>query len=270
MAAVRRAMRLSIRRGAATRRISGPAGSLSIVERRWREIDRSDGHRLRSRRPAACVFADWRTPLPRAPRTSCAATSKRRSSRFAICWGCRWRSRCRPLSLRLGHHARHERADHAQRCADGAGDDARLRRRAGDRLPGPAAAVRSDGSQAAAADDGGRRDRRARDARRAGACCAATKQSCGSNCKSLRDAGIESLAICLLHADRHPRARATGRAHCARSWLSRDQRVARRRAAAEVRGAGRYDGRRCVFESGAARVRRAAARRRCQAASCGC
>ena len=53
-----------------------------------------------------------------------------------------------------------------------------------------------------------------------------------------------------------------------RSWISRNQRVARRCAAAEVRRAGRYDGRRCVFESGAARVCRAAAGPRCRAARC--
>ena len=157
-----------------------------------------------------------------------------------------------------GHDARHERAHHAPRRADGARHDARLRRRAGDRLPGPAAAVRSDDPQAAAAHVGGRRNRRARDARRA-------------KCSSRRTKPTVRQQLAIAARRRHrvaghlpaarrspPRARTTGRPHRPRGRLPRDQRVARSRAAAEDRRPGRHDGRRRVFEPGAARLCRAA------------
>ena len=72
--------------------------------------------------------------------------------------------------------------------------------------------------------------------------------------ESLRDASIESLAICLLHAWKNPQHELLLEQTGPRGRLSRDQRVASRLAADEDRVARRYDGRRCVSQSGAARA----------------
>ena len=169
-----------------------------------------DATRLRRRsstsiaRAAACVFADWRhSPAPSAAyELRCELEAPVVAIRYLL--GLPLAEPVPPDRAAAGHDARHQCAHHPQRRADGPRHHARLRRRAGNRLPGPAAAVRSHGSQAAAAHGRGRRNRRARDARRPGAGRAARSRRCGSNCNRSRDAGIESLAICLLHADRHP------------------------------------------------------------------
>ncbi len=78
---------------------------------------------------------------------------------------------------------------------------------------------------------------------------------------ALRAAGIESLAICLLHACRARRSRSAGRARGPRAGLRRDQRQQPRRAAGQDRVARRHDRGRRLSEPGAAALRRAAAQR---------
>ena len=196
-------MRLSIRRGGAIRPDFWTG---------WRLVDRRRRRaRARSRRPLsafdaasgrlrldglASTPAGWMRP------TSCAATWKRQLSRFAICWDFRWQSQCRPLYLRLGT-TRGTNALITRRGARtalvttrGFGDVLEIGYQARPRLfdltvrkpPVLTTAVveidervTHDGQVLVAPNE------------------AAVRQQL----QSLVDAGIESLAICLLHADRH-------------------------------------------------------------------
>ena len=103
-----------------------------------------------------------------------------------------------------GHDGRDQRAARAQGRADRARDHARLRRCAADRLSEPAEAVRAQDRAADAAlrarDRGRRADRRARRRRR----CRSTSRRRGAISPTARAAGIEAVAIVLMHGYRFP------------------------------------------------------------------
>ena len=251
---------------AAIRPISGSAGSSRSSATTGAKLDRATSSAFDARPRPACVFAACATAPPANAayelRCDLEAPSRRHSLSARTAAGRAGAAR----RSAAGHDTRHERPDHAHWRPDGARHDARLRRRAGDRLSGSAAAVRSDDSQAAAAVRCRRRNRRAGDARRRKCSRRRAKPSCGSSCESLVDAGHRIAGD--LPAARGSASSATN------SWsLESPARSAfaksacrTRRAAAEDRRPRRHDGRRCLFESGAARVRRAAAQRRCPAA----
>ena len=153
----------------------------------------------------------------------------------------RWRSERAGLRATRGraprprHHGRHQRAAGAARRAHGAGDHPRLRRPAASSpaRPGPhlyrldrRAARRRWPTVTAEVDERMGPD---------GVITAARPGSVDAAARRLRRAGVEAVAVCLLHSYAHAGARARGRRPAARA--------ARRRARGRVDRAGARDAR---------------------------
>ena len=134
-----------------------------------------------------------------------------------------------------GHDGRDQRAARTQGRADGAGDHARLPRRAAHRLPEPAAALRAPNRAARAALRAGGRGGRALSARTARSSQPLDEAALRGELEAAYDAGLRSCAIVLMHGYRYHRARARRSAHCARDRLHAGLGLARGQPADEVR-----------------------------------
>ena len=167
-----------------------------------------------------------------------------------------------------GHDGGDQRAARAQGRADGAGDHARLPRRAAHRLPEPAAPVRPAHRAAGTALRARDRGRRAHRGARRGRAAARRGARCAANCSAAYDAGLRALrdradARLPLHG-----ARAGGGAHRARDRVSAGVGVARGQPADEARRARRHDGGRRLPVADPAPLRRSRWRPTCPARGC--
>ena len=241
-----------MRPAVATRAVFGPVTRLRLVDPRdgssrrvaSHAFDAQHGHAAIDRAAVVDVPRSWMPAIRTVLRRRSAAGGDSLSAGLAA-------RRADPAGRRAaGHDARHQRPAHAARRADGPRHHARLRRRAADRLSEPPAAVRSGDPQARAAVRGRRRNRRADRRRRRGAAGRPIAIRCARNLRDCAAQGIESLAICLLHALRASGARAAGRARSpARSAFAEISVSQSRGAADQDRLARRHDGGRRLSES---------------------